>query len=613
MLLISMLPLAAFGASIATTDTVELAPGVADPGAGAPSPAPASAPGSAPAAPAPASTLTSDPASATAAAPAWNTYQETNLNISYAGAWSKASSSASSGGAVWLTSAKGASATFTFTGTGVEWIGIKAATYGTATVSVDGGSATTVKMTASSTSYQQALFHKESLTNKTHTLKITVTSAKPKLVCIDAFKVQGIAGVPDPAPHPATPSGNGWVAYTETSAYLNYYGTWTKAASSASAGGAVKLTNKKGAAFQIRFKGDAIEWDGIRAATYGKAQVTLDTVSQGTVNMTTNATYHKQALFRKSGLDASKVHTLTVTVTSAAPALVCIDNIMVHGGSALSFAPATAAGNGWNAYQETSSYVYYSNGWSKATSGPCSGGAVRLTRTKGAFFQVVFKGDAIEWDGILAKTYGSAVVVLDGVTQKTVTMTISSATQYQQALFHREGLNPNALHTLRVVVSSSAPKLVCLDRLMIRGTIGWTSGNASLDSRIRTIQSQLGSTGDVLLKSFNYVRAFPYIRTPDIPTGDYSVPYALSMLQKHGGNCYRFAALFCVLARAYGYNAKVISGTVPRIGGGRAPHGWVEITQNGKVYVCDPDLSKNYPSRNWFMFTYSQAPTDYRK
>jgi len=550
---------------------------------------------------------------AAAAAPVWNTYQETNFNITYVGAWNKAVSSASSGGAVWLTSAKGATATFTFTGVGVEWVGIKAATYGSASVSLDGASAIAVNMNATSTSYQQALFHKEGLTNKAHTLKITVTSAKPKLACVDAFKVQGIAGIPDPKPIPATASGNGWTAYEETATQVMYAGVWSNTKASACSGGAVKLASKSGAAFQIRFKGDGIEWDGIRASTYGKARVTLDTVNQGTINLATNKTYYKQALFNKTGLSSGIVHTLTITVTSPSSRLVCLDRFVIHNGSPVVFSPAATATNGWKLYQETSSYIYYSNGWGKATSGSCSGGAVRLTSQKNAFFQVVFKGDAIEWDGILAKTYGSAVVVLDGVTQKTVTMTTSLSTQYQRALFHREGLNPNALHTLRVVVSSTAPKLVCVDNLMIRGTIGWTSGNATLDAQVRTIQSQLGSTGDVLLKSFNYVKTYPYIRTPDIPHGDYSVPYALSMLQKHGGNCYRFAALFCVLARAYGYNATVISGTVPRIGGGWAPHGWVEITQNGKVYVCDPDLSKNYPRLNLFMVTYSQAPLTYRK
>jgi len=166
---------------------------------------------------------------------------------------------------------------------------------------------------------------------------------------------------------------------------------------------------------------------------------------------------------------------------------------MVHGGTGVTFAPATPAGGGWNAYEDTSAYISYSGTWSKATSGSCSGGAVRLTSIKNAFFQVVFKGDAIEWDGILAKTYGSATVVLDGVTQRTVTMTISSATQYQRALYHREGLNPNTTHTLKVTITSAAPKLVCVDRILVQGV--------ALGNTAQTVNSMknLGSAQQLIL------------------------------------------------------------------------------------------------------------------
>ncbi|MCL2654126.1 MAG: hypothetical protein FWD65_00255 [Coriobacteriia bacterium] len=268
--------------------------------------------------------------------------------------------------------------------------------------------------------------------------------------------------------NPATPSGNGWVAYPESSGYINYYGTWGKATSSVCSGGAVMLSSKAGSAFQIRFTGDGIEWDGIRAATYGKAQVILDAVSQGTINLTTTSTCYKQALFSKTGLNPSQTHTLTVTVTSAAPKLVCVDNIMVHNGAAVIFAPARTAGSGWNAYEDTSACITYSGAWSKATSSACIGGAVKLTSHKGAAFQVSFKGDAIEWVGVTAATYGSASVVLDGVTQKAVTMT-APKTSYKQALFHREGLGATKVHTLKVTVTSSAPKLVCVDRVLVHG------------------------------------------------------------------------------------------------------------------------------------------------
>lgn len=45
--------------------------------------------------------------------------------------------------------------------------------------------------------------------------------------------------------------------------------------------------------------------------------------------------------------------------------------------------------------------------------------------------------------------------------------------------------------------------------------------------------------------------------------------------------------------------------------GGRSPHGWVEVYQNGTTYVCDPDLQLEMPGHNWFMVTYADAPLSY--
>ena len=219
----------------------------------------------------------------------------------------------------------------------------------------------------------------------------------------------------------------------------------------------------------IRFTGDAVEWDGIRAATCGKAHITLDGVGRGTIDLTTGNTYYKQALYRKTGLDASKVHTLTITVASATPTLACVDRIMVHNGSAVTFAPATESGNGWNGYYELHSSIVYSGTWTKVSSSRSYDGAIKSSSTKGASFQVSFKGDSIEWIGITASTYGTASIAIDGITQKSINLATSSP-QYKQALFHREGLSIGKTHVLKVTVTSAAPKLVTIDRIVIHGT-----------------------------------------------------------------------------------------------------------------------------------------------
>lgn len=148
-------------------------------------------------------------------------------------------------------------------------------------------------------------------------------------------------------------------------------------------------------------------------------------------------------------------------------------------------------------------------------------------------------------------------------------------------------------------------------RYYFLGSGAWVgnTGNAELNDYINTI---IVSRGTNLRTLFNYVASYPYRNGSKNPTGNWSVPFALEMYRNGGGNCYRYAALFCELAKAVGYDARVVAGSVPSYSAGWAPHGWVEIRMNGTTYVCDPDLQHEIPSRNWYMFTYGQAPTNYR-
>lgn len=136
-----------------------------------------------------------------------------------------------------------------------------------------------------------------------------------------------------------------------------------------------------------------------------------------------------------------------------------------------------------------------------------------------------------------------------------------------------------------------------------------TTNDPELNGILATI---LRERGRDLRTLFNYVASYRYIDGSKYPTGNWSVPFAKEMYKNGGGNCYRYAALFCELARAAGYNANVVSGSVPSRSQGWAPHGWVEIHQNGTTYVCDPDMVHAYPGTNWFMFTYGNAPLNYR-
>jgi hypothetical protein len=139
------------------------------------------------------------------------------------------------------------------------------------------------------------------------------------------------------------------------------------------------------------------------------------------------------------------------------------------------------------------------------------------------------------------------------------------------------------------------------------------TGIPELDAKIASIKANIiGSDGDVLRRCFNYVAfSYSYRSGSTYPTGNWAPPFALEMINYGSGNCYRFAALFCVLAQSYGYDARVIAGQCPSAGGGWTAHGWVEIRLNGTTYICDPDMANAMPGYNWYMVTYGQAPMSY--
>lgn len=146
---------------------------------------------------------------------------------------------------------------------------------------------------------------------------------------------------------------------------------------------------------------------------------------------------------------------------------------------------------------------------------------------------------------------------------------------------------------------------------------GLNSGDEELDAIVAQLLStkklKSGSPDKRLQACFNYVVKMKYIRNDATPRGDWSVPFAKEMYNNKGGNCYRYAALLCWLARGLGYDATAVKGAVLLNTRGRAPHGWVEISKDGKTYVCDPEMTHSLKTYNLFMLTYHESPISYRK
>ena len=130
--------------------------------------------------------------------------------------------------------------------------------------------------------------------------------------------------------------------------------------------------------------------------------------------------------------------------------------------------------------------------------------------------------------------------------------------------------------------------------LLFGNTGRYTSGSLELDdyvaAMLRTVTTDTMSRGEMLRAAYLYVRDnFTYLIRHYYNIGDagWQLQEALTMYSTGKGNCYCYAAAFWAAARQLGYDAKIVSGTY---GQERAPHGWVEIYEDGIRYTYDVEI-----------------------
>lgn len=146
----------------------------------------------------------------------------------------------------------------------------------------------------------------------------------------------------------------------------------------------------------------------------------------------------------------------------------------------------------------------------------------------------------------------------------------------------------------------------------------YTTGNAELDRKLTEIVRANTVEGASARNNFQrlhlYVtRKYTYRAGSYIADGGtgWETNLALEMIRNGKGNCYRFAALDTMLARKLGFQATGISGEIDT-GNGFVPHGWVQINENGKILLCDPEIQYVRPNWDLFMKSYSSVYPRYR-
>ena len=148
----------------------------------------------------------------------------------------------------------------------------------------------------------------------------------------------------------------------------------------------------------------------------------------------------------------------------------------------------------------------------------------------------------------------------------------------------------------------------------------FTSGDTVLDGYVKSVLTSIVKPGmsdmEKLRAAYVYTRdSFTYLRRNYYDVGDVSWANkeAMTMFITRRGNCYCYAAVFYSLARQLGFDAMLISGKVNN--SDPIPHAWVEIEENGKMYMYDAELEMAHirdgnPYDLWHM-AYEDTPWSY--
>ncbi len=139
-----------------------------------------------------------------------------------------------------------------------------------------------------------------------------------------------------------------------------------------------------------------------------------------------------------------------------------------------------------------------------------------------------------------------------------------------------------------------------------KGGVSFSAVKA-LSKAEKQAEARLDKTGRTLVKAFRWSVSMPYrsVNTGIIRNCDAMATYGFT---NHCGNCGVMAATFYHMARRLGYRAHYVTGYVPLAGGGMGPHAWVEIVEDGRVWVYDPDF-QHETGRNGFRIYYGCGGT----
>jgi hypothetical protein len=179
------------------------------------------------------------------------------------------------------------------------------------------------------------------------------------------------------------------------------YDGWRGVVDANASGGSYRVSDTRGNTASFVFTGTSVKWVYRTGPDEGNAQVAIDGVNKGSVNLYA-AIPQEQVIRQFAGL-ANAAHTLTIKVlgtTSGSDTKVVVDAFVV----------------GSTRTEETAKSVRY-NSWAGASNSKASGGMFRYSQTLNAVATFHFTGTGVKWITLRGPGYGMARVWIDGWAQ----------------------------------------------------------------------------------------------------------------------------------------------------------------------------------------------------
>ena len=177
-----------------------------------------------------------------------------------------------------------------------------------------------------------------------------------------------------------------------------------------------------------------------------------------------------------------------------------------------------------------------------------------------------------------------------------------------------------SLHS--AAVPAMRTQFLCGDEVLgelsygVRGVVPLSAARFELNRARRAVYDEVGyDLRSVYMWTVDNIHYVPRDWQPNPPAG-YSGReewFAVEGFRTHEGDCFVYTAVFAELARGLGYDARYVEGYVWSTRGLWADHGFVVVYQDGKTYICDPELqSASSKPRDLFMQPSDKALAKYK-